>query len=334
MIEVEHLRKTFWVSRSRTGFGGALRGLVSREGREVVAVDDISFAIEAGEMVGYIGPNGAGKSTTIKVLTGILVPSGGRVVVDGLVPWERRRELAGRIGAVFGQRTQLWWDLPLIESLTLLRHVYGVPAARFEENLRFFREVLELDAFLDTPVRQLSLGQRMRGDLVAALLHEPPILYLDEPTIGLDVVARARIREVLLDINRERGVTVLLTTHDMADIAQLCRRMMIIDHGRLLYDGSVEAIRERFGVERTLVVDLDESEALDGPLAVPGATDIRQDGPRHWLRFRRDEATAAQVIAAVTARYRIRDLTVEEPEIEGIVRRIYENREQGIGIRD
>jgi ABC-2 type transport system ATP-binding protein len=334
MIEVEHLRKTFWVSRSRTGFGGALRGLVSREGREVVAVDDISFAIEAGEMVGYIGPNGAGKSTTIKVLTGILVPSGGRVVVDGLVPWERRRELAGRIGAVFGQRTQLWWDLPLIESLTLLRHVYGVPVARFEENLRFFREVLELDAFLDTPVRQLSLGQRMRGDLVAALLHEPPILYLDEPTIGLDVVARARIREVLLDINRERGVTVLLTTHDMADIAQLCRRMMIIDHGRLLYDGSVEAIRERFGVERTLVVDLDESEALDGPLAVPGATDIRQDGPRHWLRFRRDEATAAQVIAAVTARYRIRDLTVEEPEIEGIVRRIYENREQGIGIRD
>jgi ABC-2 type transport system ATP-binding protein len=303
----------------------------------VLAVDGISFEIAAGEMVGYIGPNGAGKSTTIKVLTGILVPSGGRVVVDGLVPWEQRRELAGRIGAVFGQRTQLWWDLPLIESLTLLRHVYGVPAARFEENLRFFREVLDLDAFLDTPVRQLSLGQRMRGDLVAALLHEPPILYLDEPTIGLDVVARARIREVLLAINRERGVTVLLTTHDMADIAQLCGRMMIIDHGRLLYDGSVEAIRERFGVERTLVVDLDESEALDGPLAVPGAIDIRQDGPRHWLRFRRDEATAAQVIAAVTARYRIRDLTVEEPEIEGIVRRIYENRgsrDQGIGIRD
>jgi ABC-2 type transport system ATP-binding protein len=328
MIEVEHLRKTFWVSRSGAGFGGALRGLVSREGHEVVAVDDISFAIEAGEMVGYIGPNGAGKSTTIKVLTGILVPTSGRVVVNGLVPWEQRRELAGRIGAVFGQRTQLWWDLPLIESLTLLRHVYGVPAARFEENLRFFREVLDLDGFLDTPVRQLSLGQRMRGDLVAALLHEPPILYLDEPTIGLDVVARARIREVLLEINRERGVTVLLTTHDMADIAQLCRRMMIIDHGRLLYDGGVGAIRDRFGVERTLVVDLDESEALDGPLAVPGATDVQQDGPRHWLRFRRDEATAADVIAAVSARYRIRDLTVEEPEIEGIVRRIYENREE------
>jgi ABC-2 type transport system ATP-binding protein len=330
MIEVEELRKSFWVNRRRAGFGGSLRGLVSRDGHEVQAVDGISFSVEAGEMVGYIGPNGAGKSTTIKVLTGILVPSGGRVTVAGLVPWERRRELAGKIGAVFGQRTQLWWDLPLIESLTLLQHVYGVPAGRFNDNLKFFREILELDGFLDTPVRQLSLGQRMRGDLVAALLHEPPILYLDEPTIGLDVVARARIREVLLEINRERGVTVLLTTHDMADIAQLCRRMMIIDRGKLLYDGSVEAIRERFGVERTLIVDLDGSEDVDGPLNVPGTTDIQQDGPRHWLRFRRDEATAAEAIAAVTSRHRIRDLTLEEPEIEGIVRRIYEGGE-GVG---
>lgn len=328
MIEVEDLRKTFHVSRRRSGFGGALRGLVSREGREVQAVDGISFSVAAGEMVGYVGPNGAGKSTTIKMLTGILVPSSGKVSVAGLVPWERRRELAGKIGAVFGQRTQLWWDLPLIESLTLLQHVYDVPAARFNENLRYFREVLELDDFLDTPVRQLSLGQRMRGDLVAALLHDPPILYLDEPTIGLDVIARARIREVLHDINRERGVTVLLTTHDMADITRLCRRMMIIDRGKLLYDGSVEAIRERFGAERTLVVDLDESEAVDGQLCVPGTTDVRRDGPRHWLRFRRDQITAAQVIPALTARYRIRDLTVEEPEIEGIVRRIYE---EGVG---
>lgn len=329
MITVEHLRKTFWVSRRRAGFGGAVRGLVSRAGHEVTAVDGISFEVEAGEMVGYIGPNGAGKSTTIKVLTGILVPSGGKVSVAGLVPWERRRELAGKIGVVFGQRTQLWWDLPLIESLTLLQHVYGVPAERFNANLAYFREILELDGFLDTPVRQLSLGQRMRGDLVAAMLHEPPILYLDEPTIGLDVVARARIREVLLEINRERGVTVLLTTHDMADIAQLCKRMMIIDQGRLLYDGSVEAIRDRYGVERTLVVDLDGSEDVDGPLKVPGTVDIQQDGPRHWLRFRRDEVTAAEAIAAVTERYRIRDLTLEEPEIEGIVLRIYESRELG-----
>ena len=205
-----------------------------------------------------------------------------------------------------------------------------MPAERFDANLSYFRETLELDAFLDTPVRQLSLGQRMRGDLVAALLHEPPILYLDEPTIGLDVVARARIREVLRGINAERGVTVLLTTHDMDDISQLCKRMMIIDHGRLLYDGSVEAIRDRYGVERTLVVDLDDSEHFDGPLQLPGLTDIQQAGPRHWLRFRRDEATAAEAISAVTSRYRIRDLTLEEPEIEGIVRRIYEGSE-GVG---
>ncbi len=324
IITVDSLRKSFWVNQRRAGFAGAVRGLVSRTGHEVVAVDDISFEIAAGEMVGYIGPNGAGKSTTIKVLTGILVPSSGQVTVAGLVPWEQRRTLAGKIGAVFGQRTQLWWDLPLIESLTLLQHVYGVPSDRFNANLSYFREILELDGFLDTPVRQLSLGQRMRGDLVAALLHEPPILYLDEPTIGLDVVARARMREVLQEINRERGVTVLLTTHDMDDISQLCQRMLIIDHGKLLYDGSVEAIRERYGMERTLVVDLDGSEEIEGPLELPGMTDVQQDGPRHWLRFRRDQASAAEAITAVTSRHRIRDLTLEEPDIEGIVRRIYE----------
>jgi ABC-2 type transport system ATP-binding protein len=264
----------------------------------------------------------AGSST--KMLTGILVPSGGQVTVAGLVPWRQRRALARRIGAVFGQRTQLWWDLPLIESLTLLRHIYRVPAARFDANLKVFRDLLELDGFLDTPVRQLSLGQRMRGDLAAALLHDPEILYLDEPTIGLDVVAKQRIRDFLRRLNRERALTVLLTTHDMTDIAQLCQRMLLIDHGRLLYDGAVAAIRDRFGVERTLVVDLAEDETLDGPLNVGPATQVRADGPRRWLRFRRDDTTAAELIAAVSARYRIRDLTIEEPEIESIVRRLYE----------
>jgi ABC-2 type transport system ATP-binding protein len=199
-----------------------------------------------------------------------------------------------------------------------------VPPDRFAANLTRFRELLELDPFLETPVRQLSLGQRMRGDLVAALLHDPPILYLDEPTIGLDIVAKARIRQFLLEVNRERGVTVLLTTHDMADIAQLCRRILIIDHGRLLYDGSLDAIRERYGVERTLIVDLAD-ESLTGPLALPGAQEVRAEGPRRWLRFRRDTTTAADLIAAVTACYPIRDLTLEEPDIEDIVRRIYES---------
>ena len=323
MIDVSHLSTQFWVSRHHRGVGGLLRNLVTRDGHEVRAVDDISFSVASGEMVGYVGPNGAGKSTTIKMLTGILVPSDGQVTVAGMVPWRQRRDLALRIGVVFGQRSQLWWDLPLIESLELLRHVYRVPGERFAANLARYREILDLDPFLNTPVRQLSLGQRMRGDLTAALLHEPPILYLDEPTIGLDVVAKARMREVLIEVNREQGVTVLLTTHDMSDIAHLCRRMLIIDHGSLLYDGSVDAIRDRFGTERTLVVDLDDAQEIDGPLQVPGAEEVRADGPRRWLRFQRNQITAADLIAAVTARYRIRDLTLEEPDIEGIVRRIY-----------
>jgi ABC-2 type transport system ATP-binding protein len=320
VIVAERLEKTYRVPVKTKG--GALKALVSRGTRDVRAVDDISFRIAPGEMVGYVGPNGAGKSTTIKMLTGILVPSGGQVHVAGLDPTRQRRTLAARIGVVFGQRTQLWWDLPLIESLELLRYVYRVPAARFAENLAAFRAVLDLDEFLETPVRQLSLGQRMRGDLAAALLHDPAILYLDEPTIGLDVVAKGRIREFLLEINRERGVTVLLTTHDMADIAHLCARMMIIDHGHLLYDGSVAAIRDRFGTERTLVVDLETDEA--GPLTGLPAEEVRADGLRRWLRFRRADVTAAELISTVSARYPIRDLTIEEPEIEDIVRRIYQ----------
>jgi ABC-2 type transport system ATP-binding protein len=323
LIEVERLEKRFRVVRHHRGLIGAIRNLFERRSYEVRAVDGISFTVERGEMVGFLGPNGAGKSTTVKMLTGILVPSTGRIEVFGLVPYRRRTEVARRIGVVFGQRTQLWWDLPLIESLDLLRYIYRVPAQRYQENLRRFRELLELDPFLNTPVRQLSLGQRMRGDLAAALLHDPEILYLDEPTIGLDVVAKHRIRLFLREMNRERGVTVLLTTHDMADVEQLCSRVIIIDRGKLLYDGDLEGIRDRFGTERTLVVDLAEDET-NGPLQVPHAYEVRADGPRRWLRFSRTDTTAAELIAAVAARYRLRDLTIEEPDIETIVRMIYE----------
>ncbi len=335
IISAEGLTKTFWVARHRRGALGALRGLVDRAGTEVRAVDGISFDVAPGEVVGYIGPNGAGKSTTIKMLTGILVPTAGSAQVDGLVPWQQRKSLARRIGVVFGQRTQLWWDLPLIESLELLRHVYRVPADRFRANLDAFRDLLELDPFLRTPVRQLSLGQRMRGDLVAALLHEPPILYLDEPTIGLDVVAKARVREFLARVNRERGVTILLTTHDLADIEHLCRRMQIIDRGRLIYDGGLDAIRRRYGTHRTLVVDLEPKEdeevtkaqnrgGADRFVDLPGTQLVKIDGPRHWLRFDRQAVSAADLIAAVAARHRVQDVAIEEPAIEDIVRRIYE----------
>jgi ABC-2 type transport system ATP-binding protein len=312
LIQVEGVDKRFTVWRKR--------GRLRRERIDVRAVDDLTFSVEQGSVVGYIGPNGAGKSTTVKMLTGILVPSAGRISVGGLEPARQRIQLARRIGAMFGQRVQLWWDLPLIESFELLRHIYRVPPDRFKENLATFREVLDLDPFLQTPVRQLSLGQRVRGELSAVMLHDPEVLFLDEPTIGLDVVAKERVREFLTKLNRERGVTVLLTTHDLADIERLCSRILMIDHGRLIYDGTVDDLIERYGTERTLVVDL---EAPAPPLQVPGATVVRVDGPRQWLSFRRGEMSAAQVTAAVAAQAPLLDLAIEEPDIEDVVRRIY-----------
>ena len=321
LIEVDNLRKTFRIAVRRTGPLAAIRTLLAREHREVHAVDGVSFRLDAGEMVGYIGPNGAGKSTTIKMLTGILVPTGGRLLVDGRVPHLQRVEHVQRIGVVFGQRTQLWWDLPTIESFELLRHIYRIPEDRWRANLAHFSELLDLKPFIETPVRQLSLGQRLRADLTAALLHDPTILFLDEPTIGLDVVAKERIRQFLTHINRERGVTVILTTHDLEDISRLCQRVVLIDHGTVIYDGALEALRTRFGRQRTLVVDLEEAEEI----AIPHAELVRREGPRAWLRFDREATTAAALITAITARYRIRDLTIEEPEIESIVRGIYED---------
>ncbi|GAB4123378.1 MAG: ATP-binding cassette domain-containing protein [Roseiflexaceae bacterium] len=315
-IMVEHLRKTFQVPIRK---GGGLLGMLNRQYREVHAVEDVSFAIEAGEMIGYLGPNGAGKSTTLKMLTGILVPSGGRIDVAGRSPANQRIEHARQIGVVFGQRTQLWWDLPTIESFELLRHIYRIPLDRWQRNLKIFSDLLDLEPFLATPVRQLSLGQRMRAELSAALLHDPKILFLDEPTIGLDVVARERIRGFLQQLNREYGVTVILTTHDLGDVERLCQRILLIDHGRVIYDGALEALRNRLGRWRTLVVDLDGVETVQ----VPHAELMRQEGPRAWLRFDREQISAAALISDVAARYPVRDLTLEEPEIEGIVRDIY-----------
>ncbi len=324
LIEVEHLQKSFRVPIRQAGRLGSLRTLLARQEREIHAVADVSFTIDSGEMIGYLGPNGAGKSTTLKMLTGILVPSGGKIVVDGRTPHQQREEHARRIGVVFGQRTQLWWDLPTIESFELLRHIYRVPLARWQENLATFTELLELEPFLGTPVRQLSLGQRMRADLAAALLHDPSILFLDEPTIGLDVVARERIRGFLQHLNRDRGVTIILTTHDLGDVERLCRRVVLIDNGQVLYDGALELLRTKLGRWRTLVVDLD-SDIHEHTIAIEEAELVRRDGPRIWLRFDREQISAAALIAIVAARYPLRDLTLEEPEIEAIVREIYAN---------
>jgi ABC-2 type transport system ATP-binding protein len=312
LIELENVEKTFVVR--------AKAGRVRRTRTEVKAVDDVSFSITAGSTVGYIGPNGAGKSTTIKMLIGILVPSGGRVRVEGRDPSRDRVAVARRIGVVFGQRTQLWWDLPLGDSFALLRHVYRVPAVDHARRLSELVELLDMGSFVATPVRQLSLGQRMRGELAAALLHDPAILFLDEPTIGLDVVSKEAVRGFLARLNREQGTTILLTTHDLVDVERLCDRLLIIDHGRVLEDTTVDGVKDRYGTERTLVVDLESP----GPaLSIDGASVVKVDGPRQWLRFHRDAHTASSLLAQVTARAPVRDITVEEPAIDDIIRRIY-----------
>ena len=323
IIRAEGLSKSFWRRTQRRGMLGAMRGLVDRSGTEVHAVSRVSFEVPAGEIVGYIGPNGAGKSTTIKMLTGILVPTSGTATVAGVVPWEKRRQLASQIGVVFGQRTQLWWDLPLSESLELLQYMYQVPADRFRQTFDMARELLDLDPFLTTPVRQLSLGQRMRGDLAAALLHEPPILYLDEPTIGLDLVAKTRIRDFLATLNKETGVTVLLTTHDLADIEHLCRRIIVIDHGRIVHDGSLAGLRSEFGSGRQLIVDFDDSPDLSAGLAGLPVRLVSLDGPRLRVEFDRQQYSAPEVMGMLGQFGSIRDLSIEDPPIEDVIRTLY-----------
>jgi ABC-2 type transport system ATP-binding protein len=312
MIEAVGLRKEFVVS--------AKVGRFRRERRVVAAVDGIDLRVEPGETLGYLGPNGAGKSTTLKMLTGVLTPSAGRIRVCGLVPVPQRTQLARRIGVVFGQRSQLWWDLPLRDSYDLLRHIYRVPAAVHAKRLAECVELLDLGPLLAVPVRQLSLGQRMRGELTAALLHRPGVLFLDEPTIGLDVVSKQAVRGFLAGL-RERGdTTLILTTHDLADIERLCRRLVIIDHGRVVHDGTAEELHARYGSRRRVVVDLDEP--LPEPVSLPGVTLESGDGLRLVYQLA-DGAAAGELVARLAALAPLRDLTVEEPAIEDVIARLY-----------
>jgi ABC-2 type transport system ATP-binding protein len=322
IIRANHLTKTFRTRRRKDGVIGTLTSLFSRDYDDKVAVSDVSFELEAGELVGYIGPNGAGKSTTIKMLTGILVPTSGECVVNGIVPWQNRTANGRQIGVVFGQRTQLYWDLPLRESFELLRAIYGIPDAVYTRNMREFSAVLGLDEFIRTPVRQLSLGQRMRGDFAAAMLHNPPVIFLDEPTIGLDVVAKEAIREFIARTNRERGTTFILTTHDLNDVEKLCDRIIIIDHGQKLYDGSIEAIKRRYGQHRILVADID-GFCSDCDIDIPGVRLVSAQGNRISFEFDRGRVAADQLIVALAQRYELKDVTVSEPELESIIREIY-----------
>jgi ABC-2 type transport system ATP-binding protein len=318
-IVVENLRKAFQIAERKPGLLGALRGLGRRTYRTVHALDGVSFTVEPGELVGYIGPNGAGKSTTVKVLAGILVPDSGVATVLGRVPWKQRIPHVAEIGVVFGQRTQLWWDLPVVESFELLRDIYRVNDARYRDKRDELIAVLDLQALLDVPVRQLSLGQRMRCDLAAALLHAPPILFLDEPTIGLDAVSKLAVRDFVKKLNRE-GVTVLLTTHDMDDIEALCTRVMVIGSGKILSDGTLADLRATVTRERWLTIDLEKDEWTDEP----DTTVIRREGARVVLAFDPSVVAPAELIRRVTGKHEIKDLFVENPPIETIIARLYE----------
>lgn len=319
-IVVENLVKTFRIAERRPGLWGAIWGVVHRRYRTVRALDGISFAIQAGELVGYIGPNGAGKSTTVKVLSGILVPDSGRCQVLGRVPWKDRQANAREIGVVFGQRTQLWWDLPVIESFDLLRDIYRVSQSAHARARDELVALLDLEPLLYVPVRQLSLGQRMRCDLAASLLHAPSLLFLDEPTIGLDALAKLAVRGFVHRLNRDRGVTILLTTHNLDDIEALCNRVMVINRGQILSDGTLEGLRARVTHERWLIVDLVQPEA---EVVDPDAEVIRQDGHRVCLRFDPQRVSPTELIRRIAARYPIRDLFVQNPPIEEIVARLY-----------
>lgn len=327
MIVAEDLVKEFSRPVRSTGPLAGLRSLVSTKRVTTRAVDGIDLRIEPGELVGYLGPNGAGKSTTIKMLTGVLVPTSGNVLVNGEVPWRNRKANARSIGAVFGQRTQLWLDLPLRDSFELVAQLYGLERTRYEKVLAEFIELLDLGGFIDSAVRSLSLGQRMRGDLVAAMLYEPPILYLDEPTVGLDVVAKARIRDFIAARNETAGTTVMLTTHDIADVERLCRRVIIIDGGQVLYDGDLAALRRRYVPYRELTVrvtDAPEDWTLPGIELIGTVENDNQQ--LLTLHYDPDSISTPAAIEAVTSRYTVLDLTAHEPDLEGVIRQIYTGR--------
>ena len=322
-IIVENLSKTFYIAERQPGFRGALLGLFKRQYRSVHALRDVSFELDAGELVGYIGPNGAGKSTTVKILSGILVPDQGRCEINGLTPWLDRTRHVSKIGVVFGQRTQLWWDLPVIESFELLRDIYRIAATDYQRSIDELISIMNLTGLLDTPVRQLSLGQRMRCDLVASLLHSPDILFLDEPTIGLDATSKLAVRQFIKQLNRDRNVTVILTTHDMDDIEALCHRIIVIGDGSILSDGNLSELRAKVNGERRLKIKFqNEIDFVDAEARV-----ISQQGREYHLAFDPAKITPTQLIARITSRYEVNDLLVENPPIEELIAQLYERNQ-------
>ncbi len=321
VIEVKDLTKVFKIPKKEPGLGGAVKGLFRPQYDAKTAVNGINFKLEAGEIVGYIGVNGAGKSTTIKMLTGVLMPSGGSIKVLGRDPHKQRIDNARDIGVVFGQRTQLWWDLALIESLNLIARIYNVHPVRYKLMLDEFTKTLDLGELLKVPVRNMSLGQKMRSELAAALIHQPKVVYLDEPTIGLDLIVKERIRDFIKAECTSKGMTVMLTTHDLGDIEELCQRVIIIDNGHIIYDGPIDTIKQRFGKYREITFDTTETvKGLDLP---EGAEMLSTENHKVQIRFDRTRSTASKVASRVMNQIEVSDFSLSEPDLAGIVKQIY-----------
>jgi ABC-2 type transport system ATP-binding protein len=318
VIEAKNLSKEFKSLKRES----AIKDLFSRSYKTVKALKNVNLKIERGEFVGVIGPNGAGKSTLLKILTGILTPTSGNAKVLGLVPYEKRKENAKNIGVVFGWRTQLWWDLMVKDSYELFKKLYKIPDERFNENLKTFAAVLDIDKYLKNPVRKLSLGERVRCDLAASLLHDPPVLFLDEPTIGLDVVAKQQMRDFLTKINKEKNVTIIITTHDMGDIEELCERIIIIDGGKKIFDGLISDIKKKFGTERVLVVDFQEPIEKN-KLKWNGVKILEIEENRAFLEIDTRKTSVSEIIKKILSKWPIYDIAIEEPEVEEIIRKIY-----------
>ena len=313
-IRVDHLQKTFTVRKKRE------KGRMLREKETIAALQDLSFQIEKGELVGYIGPNGAGKSTTVKILSGILTPDSGEVLVDGRIPWQERREHVRRIGVVFGQRMQLWWDVPILDSYALLKEIYRIPEADYRARLSELTEALQLDSLLRTPLRQLSLGQRMRAELCGSLLHRPGLLFLDEPTIGLDAVSKLALRDFLKWENREHGTTILLTTHDMEDIAALCSRVMVLGHGRKLFDGELPDLLSRYDTSRTVTVRFEDPAAEP---ALPAGAKLSREGDLVKVEYAPQEVSTPELVALLQQAGTIREITIQPQNIDYMIASMY-----------
>ena len=331
MIHLENLTKEFKFRKNEPGLKGAIKGLFTSSTESKTAVNNVSFDIAPGEVVGYIGANGAGKSTTIKMMTGILVPTRGKCTVNGVVPYENRMENAQNIGVVFGQRTQLWWDLPLSETFTILRDIYRVPDSEFKKRMEFLESVLGFNEFISSTVRTLSLGQRMRADLAAAMIHNPKILYLDEPSIGLDVVVKENIRKAIKSMNSEFNTTVLLTTHDMGEIEELCNRIIIIDKGEKIYDGEKKEFKDKYGYMKTIEMNINEEEQAKGLDFNKTFNLTKEDinwtirDQKITLNYHKDKVSAMEVLGYAMDKVKINDINIRELPIEDIVKGIYQD---------